>query len=69
MKKKTKDQEAAEIDRGFVPIVEAFVKDRSVNRESRKGRFRLRRPQGEWQDLCYDVVQGQVRRETFQKAG
>lgn len=37
MKKKTKDQEAAEIDRGFVPIVEAFVKDRSVNRESRKG--------------------------------
>ncbi len=37
VKKKTKDQEAAEIDPRFVPVVEAFVKDRSVNRESRKG--------------------------------
>jgi hypothetical protein len=36
-KKKNKDQEATEIDSRFVRVVEAFVKDRSVNRESRKG--------------------------------
>ncbi len=36
-KKKTKEQDAAEIDPRFAPIVEAFVKDRFVTRESRKG--------------------------------
>jgi len=37
VKKKNKDQEASEIDSRFVRVAEAFVKDRSVNRDSRKG--------------------------------
>ncbi len=36
-KKKTKEQDAAEVDPRFAPVVEAFAKDRSVTRESRKG--------------------------------
>ncbi len=35
--KKTKEQDAAEIDPRFVPVVEAFAKDRYVSRENRKG--------------------------------
>jgi hypothetical protein len=37
VKKKKEDQDATEIDSRFVRVVEAFVTDRSVNRESRKG--------------------------------
>ncbi len=36
-KKETKEQGAAEIDPRFVPVVEAFAKERYVSRESRKG--------------------------------
>lgn len=35
--KKTKEQDAAEIDPRFAPVVEAFAKDRYVSREKRKG--------------------------------
>jgi hypothetical protein len=36
-KKATKEQNAAEIDPRFAPVVKAFAKDRAVSRESRKG--------------------------------
>jgi hypothetical protein len=36
-KKETKEHGAAEIDPRFVPVVEAFAKDRHVKQESKKG--------------------------------
>jgi hypothetical protein len=36
-KQKTEEPEAADIDPRFVPVVEAFAKNRYVNQESRKG--------------------------------
>ena len=36
-KKKTKEQDTAQIDPRFAPVVESFAKDRHVNRESKKG--------------------------------
>jgi hypothetical protein len=35
-KRKMKEQDAAEIDPPFVPVVEGFAKERYVSRESRK---------------------------------
>jgi hypothetical protein len=37
VKRKTKEQDPAEIDPRFESVVKAFAKDRSVSRESRKG--------------------------------
>ena len=36
-KKRNKEQDVAEIDPRFVPVVEAFANDRYVSRENRKG--------------------------------